>query len=190
MSVKRCGWCNVHNPLYVRYHDEEWGVYCEDERTLFELLVLESFQAGLSWECVLNKREAFRKAYDDFDLERVCGYGEEKIGALMEDAAIIRNRRKIEASIRNARIFREIQRSYGSFQAYLRTFCGDEIRCERGKTTNEISDALAADLRARGMRFVGSTILYAYLQAIGRINSHEEDCFLYCGNQRATTDEG
>ena len=176
--MKRCSWCNENNPLYVAYHDQEWGVRRMDDAYLFEMLLLESFQAGLSWECVLNKRSAFRRAYDGFDLEKVAGYGEAKIEQLMADKGIIRNRRKIEASIRNAQIFQQICQEFGSFASYLRTFTNDAIRYERRRTTNVLSDALSKDLKQRGMRFVGSTIIYAYLQAIGVIDSHEEDCFL------------
>ena len=163
--MKRCSWCNENNPLYVAYHDQEWGVRRMDDAYLFEMLLLELFQAG-------------RRAYDDFDLEKVAGYGEAKIEQLMADKGIIRNRRKIEASIRNAQIFQQICQEFGSFASYLRTFTNDAIRYERGRTTNVLSDALSKDLKQRGMRFVGSTIIYAYLQAIGVIDSHEEDCFL------------
>ena len=174
----RCCWANPRNPLYIRYHDEEWGVPVHDDHRLFEMLVLESFQAGLSWECVLNKREAFRLAFDGFDLERVCAYGEEKCRALMEDASIIRNRRKIDAAVQNARIFRSIQEEWGSFDAYLWHWTGGQVIRETGKTRSELSDAISRDLKRRGMRFVGTTILYAYLQAVGVIFSHEPGCFL------------
>ena len=180
MEIKnRCKWCNPNNPRYVAYHDHEWGVPRFDDLYLYEMLILESFQAGLSWECVLNKREAFRLAFDGFDCRKVSLYGAEKIEALMQNKGIIRNRRKIEASVRNSRIFREIQAQFGSFGAYLRRFSGDGTVFEVGKTTNALSDALSADLKNRGMRFVGSTIVYSYLQAIGIIYSHEENCYLY-----------
>lgn len=175
----RCRWCNPRNPLYVAYHDSEWGVPCHDDRMLFELLILEGFQAGLSWECVLNKREAFRAAFDQFDWDKVAAYGEDKVAQLLGDSRIIRNRLKVRAAIRNAAIFRDIRAEYGSFDAYLTTFTGGEILIEHDKTTNDLSDRISRDLHSRGMRFVGSTIIYAYLQAIGVINSHEPDCDLY-----------
>ena len=179
MERKRCFWCNLKNPLYVAYHDNEWGVPNFEDHYLYEMLILESFQAGLSWECVLNKREAFRLAYDGFALEKVCTYGEEKIAKLLQNPGIIRNRLKIRASIRNSQIFRAIVWEFGSFYAYLKTFAGDRILTETGKTTNALSDAISKDLKRRGMTFVGSTIIYSYLQAIGMIFSHEENCFLY-----------
>ncbi len=176
---KRCRWCNSKNPLYVAYHDGEWGVQNFDEGYLYEMLILESFQAGLSWECVLNKREYFREAYDAFDVCKVAAYGEDKIQTLMNDPGIIRNRRKIRASIQNSKIFLEITGEYGSFTQYLRSFTQDQVTYETGKTTNALSDALSKDLQKRGMKFVGSTIVYSYLQAIGVIFSHEEECYLY-----------
>lgn len=177
----RCRWCNERNPLYVAYHDTEWSVPCHDDRKLFELLILEGFQAGLSWECVLNKREAFRKAFDCFDWDRIAGYDEDKIAALLADPGIIRNRLKIRAAIQNAAVFRTLRDEYGSFDAYLTGFTGGQIVFEHNRTTSELSDAISRDLHHRGMRFVGSTIIYAYLQAIGAINSHEPACYLYQG---------
>ena len=180
MSEKqRCAWCNLKNPLYIEYHDHEWGVPRFDDAYLYEMLILECFQAGLSWECVLNKREAFRRAYDGFDPSRVAAYGEEKIAALAEDAAIIRNRRKIRASIENTRIFLGIVAEYGSFYRYLSSFSGGTVLYETDRVTNPLSDAISADLRARGMTFVGSTVIYAYLQAIGLVYSHGRECDLY-----------
>lgn len=178
---KRCSWCNLKNEAYIRYHDEEWGVPDFEDSYLFEMLILESFQAGLSWECILNKREAFRKAYDGFDLEKVCSYDEKKMAELAEDAAIIRNRLKIRASVENARIFKKISEEYGSFYEYLKTFTGGKLFTETGRTRSPLSDALSEDLKKRGMRFVGTTIIYSYLQAVGVIDSHEEGCFLYKG---------
>lgn len=174
----RCKWCNPKNPKYITYHDEEWGIPNFSERYLYEMLILESFQAGLSWECVLNKREEFRKAYDNFDIAKVVTYDEIKQKELSENKKIIRNKRKIAASVKNSRIFLEISREFGSFYEYLRTFTKDKILYERGKTTNELSDRLSADLQKRGMSFVGSVIIYSYLQAIGVICSHEAQCFL------------
>jgi len=176
---KRCRWCNLKNPLYIEYHDNEWCQPNFDDRYLYEMLILESFQAGLSWECVLNKRESFRAAYDEFDLNKVCMYDDAKLLALSRDPGIIRNKLKIRASIQNSVIFKEIVLEYGSFYAYLKSFAGDRILYETDKTTNALSDAISADLKKRGMKFVGSTIIYAYLQAIGLIYSHDKDCFMY-----------
>lgn len=175
----RCRWCNLRNPRYVAYHDQEWGVPCHDERMLFELLILEGFQAGLSWECVLNKREAFRNAFDHFDWDKVAAYDDTDVARLMADPAIIRNRLKIRAAIGNARVFRQIRDEFGSFDAYLRLFTGGAVLIEHDRTTNALSDRLSRDLHRRGMRFVGSTILYSFLQAVGVINSHEPGCFLH-----------
>ncbi len=177
----RCGWCNLNNPLYVAYHDEEWGVPRHDDRMLFELLVLESFQAGLSWETILNKREAFRAAFDGFDPEKVAAYGPEKTAALLEDRSIVRNRRKIAAAIQNAGVFLDIQGEWGSFDAYLQHFTEGRVIYETGKASSPLSDRVSADLRRRGMSFVGTTIVYAYLQAVGVIYSHDPGCFLYRG---------
>lgn len=174
--MKRCRWCNEKNPLYVKYHDEEWGVPRFDDQYLFEMLILESFQAGLSWECVLNKRESFRRAFDGFDIEKIINYNEEKILTLKADKSIIRNERKIRAAISNARIFRDIINEQGSFYDYLRLFWnGEQIR-ETGRVTAPLSDAISADLIRRGMKFCGSVIIYSYLQAVGVIDSHDESC--------------
>lgn len=175
----RCKWCNLKNDLYVKYHDEEWCVPNFDEKYLYEMLILESFQAGLSWECVLNKRENFRKAFDGFDVDKVSAYDENKINDLLSDKGIIRNKRKITASIHNSKIFQGIYCEYGSFHNYLRTFTNDKTIYETDKTTNDLSDAISKDLQRRGMTFVGSVIIYSYLQAIGVIYSHDKDCFLY-----------
>lgn len=179
MKISRCHWCNEQNPLYVEYHDHEWGLPVHDDHRLHEMLLLESFQAGLSWECVLNKREAFRQAFDGFDVEAVARYGQEKLEALMQDTGIIRNRRKIEAAVTNARVFGDIQREYGSFDKYIWSFTDGNTVWECDKTTSPLSDAISHDLKQRGMKFVGSTVIYALLQAIGVINSHEEGCFLH-----------
>lgn len=176
---KRCTWCNANNPIYVAYHDEEWGRPNFEEQYLYEMFILESFQAGLSWECVLNKRESFRLAYDKFDLEKVCAYDETKKLQLMNNQDIIRNKLKINASINNSKIYKEIVTEYGSFYSYLRIFTKDRVIYEIGKTRNELSDAISKDLQGRGMKFVGSVTIYSYLQAIGIIYSHDENCFLY-----------
>ena len=179
MGKQRCHWCNLKNPLYVKYHDEEWCVENFDEQYLYEMLILESFQAGLSWECVLNKREAFRAVYDNFDIHMVANYDEEKILELINNKGIIRNKLKIRASINNSKIYLDIIKEHGSFYSYLKTFTGGKQIVETGKVTNEISDAISKDLVARGMKFVGSVIIYSYLQAIGVIYSHDEGCFMY-----------
>ena len=176
---KRCKWCNLNNELYVKYHDNEWCQPNFDDKYLFEMLILESFQAGLSWECVLNKREDFRKAYDNFDIDKICKYDENKINELLLNDKIIRNKLKIKASINNAKIFKNIQNEYNSFYNYLRNFTGDKIIYEIDKTTSNISDSISNDLQNRGMKFVGSTIIYSYLQAVGFIYSHDENCFLH-----------
>lgn len=175
----RCGWCNIQNKKYIDYHDNEWAILNIQDGYLLEMLILESFQAGLSWECILNKRESFKKAYDNFDIDKICNYDDKKISILLNDKGIIRNRLKINASIENTKIFREIKREYGSFYNYLKEFTQGKIIYETGKTTSKLSDIISNDLKKRGMKFVGSTIIYSYLQAIGIINSHEEDCFKY-----------
>ena len=182
MDKIRCKWCNLKNELYVKYHDEEWGIPNFDDKYLFEMLILEAFQAGLAWECVLNKREAFKKAFDNFDIDKICNYDAKKIEELLIDKGIIRIKLKIKASINNAKIFKEIQKEYGSFYKYLRTFTNDKIVYEIGKTTSKLSDEISKDLQKRGMKFVGSTIIYSYLQAIGVIYSHDKECFMYRKN--------
>ena len=175
----RCKWCNLKNELYVKYHDEEWCKKNFDEKYLYEMLILESFQAGLSWECVLNKRENFRKAFDNFDIDKICKYDENKIQELLNNKGIIRNKLKINAAINNSKIFKSIIKEFGSFHNYLKTFTKDITIYENDKTTNKLSDDISKDLQKRGMKFVGSTIIYSYLQAIGVIYSHDKECFLY-----------
>lgn len=177
--MTRCKWCNLKNPKYIEYHDHEWGQPDFDDDHLFEMLILESFQAGLSWECVLNKREDFRKAFDDFDIEKICGYDDEKIKELLENEKLIRNKLKMNAAVNNSKIFREIQNEYGTFYDYLKTFTNGKIFYETDKTTNPLSDVLSKDLKKRGMKFVGSTIIYSFLQAVGVLYSHEKECFMY-----------
>lgn len=179
---QRCTWANPKNELYIHYHDKEWGIPVYDDRRLFEMLVLESFQAGLSWECVLNKRKHFRQAFDDFDLERVCAYTEEKMLDLQQNKDIIRNKLKIRAAVNNARIFREIQKEYGTFSEYIWHWTEGKVICEKGMAHSELSDAISDDLKKRGMKFVGTTIVYAYLQAVGVIYSHDTGCFLEHGD--------
>ena len=177
--MKRCTWCNLNNPKYIEYHDNEWGKLNTDEKYLFEMLILESFQAGLSWQCILNKREAFKEAYEDFDIDKVIEFDEEKVEQLRNNPNIIRNKLKIKASISNAKIFKSIQEEYQTFYNYLCTFTHGKIIYETEKTTSTLSDSISNDLKKRGMKFVGSTIIYSFLQAIGVIYSHEKDCFLY-----------
>lgn len=179
----RCCWANPRNERYIRYHDEEWGVPVHDDRKLFEMLILECFQAGLSWECVLNKRDAFRKAFDNFDPEKVSAYTEDKLEALRSNPGIIRNRLKIQAAVTNAWAFLEIQKEYGSFSDYIWHWTDGKVVYETGQTSSELSDRISKDLKKRGMKFVGTTVIYAYLQAVGVLCSHEHGCFL--ANQEA-----
>ncbi len=175
----RCKWCNLRNPKYIEYHDNEWGKPNSDDKYLYEMLILESFQAGLSWECVLNKREDFRKAFDNFDIDKICCYNDAKIEELLKNEKIIRNKLKIKSAINNSKVFKKIQNEFGSFNNYLKNFTNNKIIYEIDKTTNQLSDSLSKDLQKRGMKFVGSTIIYSYLQAIGVIYSHEKECFMY-----------
>ena len=179
MELCRCKWCNLKNPNYIAYHDNEWGVPVYDDHVLFEMLILESFQAGLSWECVLNKREAFRETFEQFALDKVCAFDEDKINELLQNKQIIRNKLKMNAAINNALIFKGIQKEYGTFSNYIWHFTDGEIIYEADKTSSELSDTISEDLKKCGMKFVGTTIIYSYLQAIGVINSHEEGCFLH-----------
>ena len=177
--MNRCKWCNLNNKKYIEYHDKEWGVLNTNDYYLFEMLILESFQAGLSWECVLNKRENFKKAYDNFDYEKVALYDEAKINELANNKSIIRNKLKIRASINNAIIFKTILNYYVSFYNYLKAFTDNKIIYEVNKTKSSLSDVISKDLTKRGMKFVGTTIIYSFLQAIGIIYSHDKECFLY-----------
>ncbi len=174
----RCFWANPKNMRYIRYHDEIWGVPVYDDQKLFEMLILECFQAGLTWECVLNKQEAFREAFDNFDPEKICAYDEEKLESLRQNPGIIRNRLKIRAAVVNAGVFREIQKEYKSFSNYLKHWSGGKVIYETGLASSPLSDRISRDLKKRGMKFVGTTIIYAYLQAVGVIYSHEKECFL------------
>jgi len=180
--MNRCPWCGT-DELYVKYHDEEWGVPVHDDKKHFEFLVLESAQAGLSWLTVLRKRENYRKAYDNFDAAKVALYDENKLNELIQNAGIIRNRRKIEASINNAKCFLEIQKEFGSFDKYIWSFVNDKPivnhwhDISQVPATSEISDKVSKDLKSRGFKFLGSTIIYAHLQATGVINDHLVSCF-------------
>ena len=179
--MKRCEWCG-EDPLYVKYHDEEWGVPVHDDRTLFEFLVLEGAQAGLSWITILRKREGYRKAYDDFDVQKVASYDESKIEELLLNPDIVRNKLKVRSSVNNARLFIEIQKEFGSFDRYIWSFTdGKQIinswqDISQVPVTSEISDAVSRDLKKRGFKFTGSTIIYSYLQAVGIINDHTIWC--------------
>ena len=177
-NKKRCSWVNMQNELYVEYHDKEWGVACYDDKELFELLILELFQAGLSWECILNKRKNFEVEFDNFDIDKIVLYDSEKIEKSLKNAGIIRNRLKINAMINNAKVFKKIQNEYNSFSNYIWSFTNNKTIIETGKTKSDLSDLVSDDLKKRGMKFVGSTIIYSYLQAIGVIYSHDDGCYL------------
>lgn len=184
MSEKiRCGWCGS-DKLYQDYHDTEWGIPVYDDAKLFEFLLLEGFQAGLSWITILRRREGFRKAFDNFDYKKIAHYGEDKIQALMQDDNIIKNQLKIRASVTNAKAFTEVQKEFGSFSDYFWRFSGGEIIDNQLKiladipAQTELSDKISKDLKRRGFKFVGSTIIYAHIQAVGMINDHIEDCWV------------
>ncbi len=178
--MPRCKWVNLENPLYVAYHDSEWGIPSHNDNYLFEMLLLESFQAGLSWECILNKREAFKEAFDHFDVIKISHYDDEKVEQLMHNKAIIRNRLKIKAAINNAKVFMSIQKEFTSFDNYIWAFTKGKVIKGKGiNTRSSLSDKISKDLTKRGMKFVGSVIIYSYLQAIGIINDHEPKCDNY-----------
>jgi DNA-3-methyladenine glycosylase I len=179
---RRCSWCGT-DPLYVRYHDDEWGVPVHDDRRLFEMLVLEGAQAGLSWITILRKRPAYRRAFDGFDPQKIAKYDARKKRALLADAGIVRNRLKIDAAVKNARAFLAVRKEFGSFDAYIWQFVGGRPITHARTTLRHIpartteSDAMSGDLRQRGFSFVGSTICYAFMQAVGMVNDHMEGCF-------------
>ena len=180
--MQRCRWLDETSEIYVKYHDNEWGVPKYDERELFELLVLESFQAGLAWITVLKKREAFRKAFDNFDVKKVASYDEKKINELLQNEGIIRSKGKISAAILNAKIFMNIQKEFGSFSNYIWGFTGGKIiknQDDRFPVSTPLSDKISKDLKKRGMKYVGTVIIYSYLQSIGVVNDHETKCFKY-----------
>jgi DNA-3-methyladenine glycosylase I len=180
----RCNWSN-RTKIYQDYHDFEWGVPVHDDQKLFEAIVLDGAQAGLSWETILNKRENYRKAFDHFDVKKVSRYGQDKVDALLQDAGIVRNRLKINSAITNAKAFLEIQKEFGSFDCFLWDFVDRKPIQNHWKTlaevpaTSEISDQISKKLKKRGFKFVGSTIIYAFMQAIGMVNDHTTDCFRY-----------
>ena len=181
---KRCFWVS-DDPLYIEYHDKEWGVPVYDDATLFEFLILETFQAGLSWITILKKRENFRIAFDNFDYQKIANYKDDKFDDLLQDAGIIRNKLKIKSAITNANLFMEIQQEFGSFSKYIWSFVdGKPItnsfkNREEVPATTELSDKISKALKKRGFKFVGSTVIYAYMQAIGIVNDHTTDCFRY-----------
>lgn len=184
MEKHKCGWC-VGNPLYEDYHDKEWGVPVYDDATLFEFLILETFQAGLSWITVLKKRENFRKAFDNFDYKKIATYDQKKVDALLQNEGIIRNKLKVNATITNAQSYIKIQKEFGSFSKYIWNFVdGKPIKNtlknhKQAPANTPLSDALSKDLKKRGFKFVGSTVVYAHMQATGMVNDHEVDCFRY-----------
>lgn len=178
--MNRCKWAMNVNEIYTKYHDEEWGEPVHDDQRLYEMLILESFQAGLSWSCILNKRENFKKTFDNFDIDKIINYDEIKIQELQKNEGIIRNKLKIKAAINNSKIFKEIQKEYGSFDKYIWSFTNNETIYEFDKVSSELSDLISRDLKKRGMTFVGTIIIYSYLQAVGIINSHEIQCFKHC----------
>ena len=178
MKKKRCEWA-TDDEIYMKYHDEEWGVPTHDDRELFEFLVLESFQAGLSWITILKKRENFKKAFDDFDVVKVAGYDDAKINELRENQGIIRHKGKITSAINNAQVFIEIQKEFGSFNKYIWSFTDGNIIKAEYLTESELSKSISKDLKKRGMKFVGPTIIYSYLEAIGIIDNHQKNCFKF-----------
>ncbi|MEY8849962.1 DNA-3-methyladenine glycosylase I [Psychroserpens sp. XS_ASV72] len=184
MQKHRCGWC-LGDPLYEAYHDEEWGVPVKDDDTLFEFLILETFQAGLSWITVLRKRENFRKAFDNFNYKKVAKYNQTKIDKLLQDEGIIRNKLKVKATVTNAQAFMEVQKEFGSFSNYIWGFVNhtpikNKLKNYKSAPANTaLSDTISKDLKKRGFKFVGSTVVYAHMQATGMVNDHEVNCFRY-----------
>ena len=180
--MRRCLWVDEKSDIYKKYHDEEWGVPKYDDRELFELLILEGFQAGLSWITVLKKREAFREAFDNFDFKKVAKYQQDKVDELLENVGIIRSKNKILAAINNAKVFIEIQKEFGSFSNYIWSFTRNKIvknKTDKIPVKTELSDTISKDLKYRGMKYVGSIIVYSYLQAIGIVDDHVTYCFKY-----------
>ena len=179
----RCHWAAGGGPLYLAYHDQEWGVPQHDDRVLFEFLILEGAQAGLSWSTILNKRENYRRAFDNFDARRIAAYDKRKVAALLADPGIVRNRLKVDAAVVNARAYLGVQEEFGSFDAYVWQFVGGKPRRNAWASHSQVpastteSDAMSKDLKQRGFKFVGSTIMYAFMQATGMVNDHTTDCF-------------
>ena len=185
MDKQRCGWVPLNKPFYVKYHDEEWGVPVREDRLMFEFLILETFQAGLSWEIVLNKRENFRKVFDDFDMGKISEYDEQKILELQIDKGIIRNKLKIRAAVNNAQKCLELVEKHRSFSNYLWNFVGGQPIVNRWNSVDEIppkislSDEISAEMKTLGFKFFGSTVCYAHMQAVGMVNDHTIDCYRY-----------
>lgn len=183
--MNRCGWVNLNEPLYMTYHDEEWGVPVHDDRRLFEMLTLEGAQAGLNWLNILRKRDGYRAAFDHFDVEKVAGYDDAKIVELLANPAIIRNRLKVNATVANARAFLQVQQEFGNFDSYIWQFVGGQPKVNQWQSLKEIppetaeSKAMSKDLLKRGFKFVGPTICYAFMQACGMVNDHTVHCFRY-----------
>lgn len=184
-DIQRCAWVPLNKPTYVKYHDEEWGVPVHDDQKMFEFLVLESFQAGLSWEIVLNKRENFRAAFDQFDYHKVAKFNEEKVQELLQDKGIVRNQLKIRAAINNAQRYLEVIEEFGSFCKYFWGFLDGQTLVNRFEKMDdipaktELSDQIAKDLKKRGFKFLGTTVIYAHMQAVGMVNDHVQSCFRY-----------
>ncbi len=185
MDKQRCGWVPLNKPFYVKYHDEEWGVPVREDRLMFEFIILETFQAGLSWEIVLNKRENFRKVFDDFDMGKISEYDEQKILELQIDKGIIRNKLKIRAAVNNAQKCLELVEKHRSFSNYLWNFVGGQPIVNRWKSVDDIppktslSDEISAEMKTMGFKFFGSTVCYAHMQAVGMVNDHTIDCYRY-----------
>lgn len=185
MTIKRCSWASPTNPLYLKYHDEEWGVPCHDETRLFEMLNLEGAQAGLSWSTILNKRENYRAAFDQWDAEKIAAYDATKVAELLGNAGIVRNRLKVAATINNAQAYLRLREEVGSLDSFLWAYVDGKPILNTRKSISDtpaktpLSDQLSKDLAKRGFKFVGSTIIYAYMQAIGMVNDHAKDCFCY-----------
>jgi DNA-3-methyladenine glycosylase I len=193
---QRCRWAGTSDPLYLAYHDDEWGVPSHDDRHLFEMLILEGAQAGLSWSTILNKRANYRRAYHRFDPRKVARYGAADRRRLLADAGIVRNRAKVAASVANARAFLDVQREFGSFAAFAWKFVGGAPIVNARKTLRDVpprtaeSDAFSKELKRRGFKFVGSTIMYAFMQAVGMVNDHQVDCFRYAATKRLAKARG
>ena len=183
----RCSWVDLKDKEYIHYHDHEWGIPVHDEKLLFEMLTLEGFQAGLSWQCILHKRENFRQAFDHFDVKKIANYDEKKVADLIQNKGLIRHKLKIKSAIKNAKSFLEIQSDFGSFDNYIWSWTnGKTIISDGNETRSELFDKISKDLKKRGMSFVGTTIIYAYLCAIGIINAHEENCNFQGGKYENT----
>ena len=182
-NKKRCGWVNIENKLHIKYHDEEWGQPVHNDKILFEMLILEGAQAGLSWEIVLNKRNNYKKAFDNFDPQKIAKYDDEKQNELLQNKGIIRNKLKIKSAIQNAKVFLKIKKEFGSFDKYIWNFVNYQPIHNKFKSLSDLpantklSDKISIDLKKQGMNFVGSTIIYAYMQSIGMVNDHEISCF-------------